>query len=190
MVYYHLSRPGLIKSKTLDLVVDQKHSHTHLWDDGSVSQYEFDGLSQHGRFYLSLIQRTGEISVENSTYHELRLEEIRKKHHSDKPSRFSSVFGCVSISDIQHIARECFKLVGIFPIYQIRTCNRAHESDMALTNPLFVHVADSRFNAYWSGYSEHSMGSVKEVLMETPVSIIGIAGWYMNFEINNEFRFF
>lgn len=183
MVYYHLSRPGLIKYKILDLVDEQKYMHTHTWDDGVESRYVFDGLSQHGRYYLGLIRETGMICPDNNTYHEMRLEEIRKQHYPDKPSRFRSIFGCGSINDIKHIAKECFKLVGIFPIYELTTCNKVHESDMALTNPLFTNVADSRFDAYWKSCSEHSMGSFKEILMEAPVSVLGIAGWYINFEI-------
>jgi hypothetical protein len=131
-----------------------------------------NGISQHGRQYLFdkyvwLYDQYQNSYVSYLQILEITFELVRLWRHTDKPSRFTSLFGCLTFEDALKLKTERFTNSG--DIYKVSTDNY-FKADMNLlltaTIPGNILMAEK----YWTG--QQGPNPFWEILMNAPVKII------------------
>ena len=100
MIVYHIDRAGSL------------HAGMTFFDDS-------DGLTRHGEKYWHAIPVT-DVSALNDYIIEHVFEEIRLKFYPDKPSRFSSVFACADLNQL-NLWGSHLKIPQDCPVWEIET---------------------------------------------------------------------
>lgn len=134
-----------------------------------------DGVSRHANnlffnYHINLVssdERFGAII-------EILLEERRKSHFPEKPSRFQSIFACESVKEAAWF-RGFSKFPLDTPIFQVNSSSNYHRGDMNLLNLNCSPVEISqRLELYWKGETTQIYAGYQpfwEVLIPLPVII-------------------
>jgi hypothetical protein len=137
--------------------------------DKELLSREFDkGISAHGQDYL-LANGVGDgadLKSLRSTLMELVWELVRRKDFPLMPSRFTCIFGCDRVEEVESFSK---KYGGIGPIYEViaDTYYKLDMSWLAWASPT-TQLWSNAFN-YWSGAS--SSQPFWEYLVPLPAKI-------------------
>lgn len=177
--FYTVARHDISSKTSLDLF---KRDNTPIYelqnfftqDDAKnlIDSLYPNGLSSHGRQYLYdkyewLYDQQGKSYVSYLHIIEVTFELVRLLKFPDKPSRFTSLFGCETLEDARRFKTERCNNSG--EIYKVST-DKFFKADMHLlytaTIPGNIIIAEK----YWKG--EASSNPFWEILMQAPVAII------------------
>lgn len=134
-----------------------------------------DGVSRHANnlffnYHINLVsseERFGAMI-------EILLEERRKSHFPEKPSRFQSLFACESVKEAAWF-RGFSQFPLDTPIFQVNSSSNYHRGDMNLLNMNCTPVEISqRLDLYWRGETTKIHEGYQpfwEVLVPLPVTI-------------------
>lgn len=134
-----------------------------------------DGVSRHANnlffnYHINLVsseERFGAMI-------EILLEDRRKSHFPEKPSRFQSLFACESVKEAAWF-RGFSKFPLDTPIFQVNSSSNYHRGDMNLLNMNCTPVEISqRLELYWKGETTQIYEGYQpfwEVLVPLPVTI-------------------
>ncbi len=165
--FYHLDRSGNIENNKIKVIeaIDSRKRTFHINNFyGTNIIINFDFLSKHGVSYL--------IEGNENTPIEILLESARLKYFPDRPSRFQSVFAFNTKEDALDFAKKYDAPIGS-KIYKVSTKGKSYTGDM---NLLSSYDVTSGFNfKYWHDADKLE---VEEVLLELPVTIHEVVGWY------------
>jgi len=179
-IFYHVSRGDISNLSELDL----KKTDFCISSEGIHSCEEFikyktelfpSGISRHGQFYLDKVFLSTGPNLSH-TPNELILETtfdlVRQLKFPDIPSRFTSVFGCLTLEDALIIKSQTFQNQGV--IYRV-ACENYFIADMNLLRQVATVIGLQLVaEKYWSGQSSNN--PFLEVLMACPVIILEAVG--------------
>lgn len=178
--FYTVSRRDLTGKKTLELYQRDSSNIYELKDFFSqedaknlIDELYPNGISSHGRQYLYdkytwLYDHNTKSYISYLHIIEITFELVRLWKYPDKPSRFISLFGCLTMEDAQKFKRE--KCSDMGDIYKVST-DSFFKADMNLLYTASIPGNILLAEKYWRG--QQGPTPFWEVLMKAPINIIG-----------------
>lgn len=149
-LYYSVDRRRLFRQgETLELIKQDlsKFPMTSQCEEqfsAGISPHGFTYFLGHGIHFSNPTNRA-DAAIEYA------LELLRQQRYPEKPSRFTSMFGCETLDEAKHFRGASNSTLNT-PIYEVHSDLICHKGDMNLFSPgCALHEFDRRLNAYWQG---------------------------------------